>query len=211
MPCAAASSGASITSPAARRPGRRWLQAEWSLPRSVRIRGAEQTRCDPRRLRQAEPADRCSRQSREIGRTGEPAAWLMPRRSQHVLGGVWQAVQRAVQRATRLSSCRLGLNECIQHCVESSGQFARSPTSFAVRPPRARSSRECGACEPSEARRLSILVRASEARESAYDSLRWHIFLWKRPERSGVRPYRHGIALEAFRGASRQPTSCRRI
>jgi hypothetical protein len=36
------------------------------------------------------------------------------------------------------------------------------------------------------------LVRASEARESAYDSLRWHIFLWKRPERSGVRPYRHG-------------------
>ena len=50
----------------------------------------------------------------------------MPRRSQHVLGGVWQAVQRAVQRATRLSSCRLGLKESIQHCVESSGQFART-------------------------------------------------------------------------------------
>ena len=103
----------------------------------------------------------------------------MPRRSQHVLGGVWQAVQRAVH--TRLSSCRLGLKESIQHCVESSGQFART------RPP----ALPCGRIERGPAGNVehaSLRKQGDPAYWCAHPkqgralivSLRWHIFLWKR-------------------------------
>ena len=122
----------------------------------------------------------------EIARFGEPAARPMRRRSQHVLGGVGQAIQRATETCFR----RLNLYKRIQLGVERAGSLActrppalprgrieRSPIGNAAH--RATRSLEGGA--------PSILARAVEARESACDSVCCRVFLGNFLERSGVR------------------------
>ena len=122
----------------------------------------------------------------EIARFGEPAARPMRRRSQHVLGGVGQAVQRAIETCFR----RLYLYKRIQLRVERAGSLARTrPPAL----PRGRIERSPigNAAHRASAilwrRDASILARAVEARESACDSVRCRVFLGNPLERSGVR------------------------
>ena len=98
---------------------------------------------DPNRAGRVQPVQQIAvADDAEIARAGEPAARLVCRRPQHVLGGVGHAVQRAGRDAA--APARSRRMRSAPHRAPRRARV-RSPASAGARPHRAKSNRECGA------------------------------------------------------------------